>query len=105
MASAPIYCTHNELKRVFPQLDEFDQKTPVYGWTSLTFDSIALYVAYNTGLMTQLFIDGASQQAGNQTVGTSAATAINYGSGYNTTDTSIVVDSGSVFTDPQYIKI
>ena len=33
MASAPTYCTHKELKRVFPQLDEFDQKKPVYGWT------------------------------------------------------------------------
>ena len=29
MASAPTYCTHKELKRVFPQLDEFDQKKPM----------------------------------------------------------------------------
>ena len=36
MASAPIYCTHKELKRVFPQLDEYDQKVPIYGWTEVT---------------------------------------------------------------------
>ena len=26
MAEAPTYCTHKELKRVFPQISEFDQK-------------------------------------------------------------------------------
>ena len=26
MATAAIYCTHKELKRVFPQLDSFDNK-------------------------------------------------------------------------------
>ena len=55
MATAPIYCTHNELKRVFPQLDEFDTKTPVYGWV---VSSWSLYVAHDCGLVTQLFADG-----------------------------------------------
>ena len=55
MATAPIYCTHNELKRVFPQLDEFDTKTPVYGWV---VSSGSLYVAHDCGLVTQLFADG-----------------------------------------------
>ena len=31
MATAPTYITHAELKRIFPQMDEFDQKTPIYG--------------------------------------------------------------------------
>lgn len=75
MASAPIYCTHAELKRVFPQLDEYDQKTPIYGWTTESFtkqdgSTVSFYVAYDSGIMTQLFIDGKSQQAGNQTIGT-----------------------------------
>ena len=56
MATAPIYCTHQELKRVFPQLDEFDSKTPIYGWV---VSSGALYVAHDCGLVTQLFADGA----------------------------------------------
>ena len=57
MASAPIYCTHKELKRVFPQLDEYDQKTPIYGWTEVTSNK---YVAHDSGQVTQLFVDGES---------------------------------------------
>ena len=55
MATAPIYCTHQELKRVFPQLDEFDTKTPIYGWA---VSSGSLYVAHDCGLVNQLFADG-----------------------------------------------
>ena len=57
MASAPIYCTHKELKRVFPQLDEFDQKVPIYGWVEVTSNK---YAAHNSGSVTQLFLDGES---------------------------------------------
>ena len=57
MASAPIYCTHKELKRVFPQLDEFDQKVPIYGWVVV---SGSKYAAHNSGQVTQLFVDGES---------------------------------------------
>ena len=54
MASAPIYCTHKELKRVFPQLDEFDGKTPIYGWTT----SSSLHQAHGCGLVSTLFVNG-----------------------------------------------
>ena len=57
MASAPIYCTHKELKRVFPQLDEYDQKVPIYGWVEVTTNK---YAAHNSGSVTQLFVDGES---------------------------------------------
>ena len=57
MATAPIYCTHLELKRVFPQLDEFDQKTPIYGWSS----ALNLHTSYDSGLVTVLFVDGEEQ--------------------------------------------
>jgi len=57
MASAPIYCTHKELKRVFPQLDEYDQKTPIYGWTEVTSNK---YAAHDSGQVTQLFVNGES---------------------------------------------
>ena len=57
MASAPIYCTHKELKRVFPQLDEFDQKVPIYGWVEVTTNK---YAAHNSGSVNQLFVDGES---------------------------------------------
>ena len=56
MATAATYITHQELKRIFPQMDEFDQKTPIYGWTST--DTTNQYQANDTGLITQLYFDG-----------------------------------------------
>ena len=55
MATAPTYITHKELKRIFPQMDEFDQKTPIYGWTEVSTNK---YAAHDSGLVTQLFVDG-----------------------------------------------
>ena len=55
MATAPIYCTHKELKRVFPQLDEFDTKVQVFGWATVSSNK---YASHNSGLVTQLFVDG-----------------------------------------------
>ena len=55
MATAPIYCTHKELKRVFPQLDEFDAKVQVFGWATVSTNK---YASHNSGLVTQLFVDG-----------------------------------------------
>ena len=55
MATAPIYCTHKELKRVYPQIDAFDTKTPIYNWVHVADDK---YVSYNSGIVTQLFKDG-----------------------------------------------
>ena len=57
MADAPKYCTHKELKRVIPQLDEYDQKVPVYGWVVV---SGSKYAAHDSGQVTQLFVDGES---------------------------------------------
>lgn len=63
MATAPIYCTHKELKRVYPNIDAFDTKTPIYGWelgfTDAYDSTIDIYYANNTGLVTDLFWDGA----------------------------------------------
>jgi hypothetical protein len=55
MATAAIYCTHKELKRVFPQLDSFDNKKQIYGWTEVTTNK---YAAHNSGRVSQLFADG-----------------------------------------------
>ena len=55
MATAPIYCTHKELKRVYPQIDAFDTKTPIYSWVHIAGDK---YVSYNSGIVIQLFKDG-----------------------------------------------
>ena len=55
MATAPTYCTHRELKDVFPQVDSFDSKRALYGWTEVSSNK---YAAHNSGLTTQLFVDG-----------------------------------------------
>ena len=55
MAEAPTYCTHKELKRVFPQISEFDQKQPIYGWVEVSTNK---YAAHDSGQVTQLFADG-----------------------------------------------
>jgi hypothetical protein len=55
MAISPTYCTQIELKRVFPQLDSYDQKKPVYGWVEVTTNK---YAAHDSGTVTQLFANG-----------------------------------------------
>ena len=55
MATAPTYCTHRQLKAVFPQVDSFDNKKALYGWKEVTTNK---YAAHNSGLTTQLFADG-----------------------------------------------
>tara|TARA_Y100000401_G_scaffold112122_1_gene111169 strand:- start:2857 stop:3822 length:966 start_codon:yes stop_codon:yes gene_type:complete len=57
MATSSSYCTHRDLKDVFPQIDEYDVKTPVYGWVVV---SGSKYASHNSGLVTQLFVDGES---------------------------------------------
>jgi len=51
----PTYISSRDLKDVFPNLDEFDTKKPVYGWV---VDSGSRFVAHDSGLVTQLFVDG-----------------------------------------------
>ena len=110
MATAPTYCTHRQLKDVFPQVDSFDSKRNLFTFieqdSSKTFaNSVDIYQHSNSGLVTALYRDGNDLDSGKQTIGTSAATAINNGGGYNATATSMVVDSGSSLTDDTYIKI
>ena len=63
MATATTYCTHRQLKDVFPQVDSFDSKRAIYGWQVgvSNFDSsstIDVWYAHNTGLVSALFYDG-----------------------------------------------
>lgn len=53
------YCTERDLKDVYPSIDEFDTKTPLYGWTALVSHAgHYLYQATNSGLVTTLFANG-----------------------------------------------
>ena len=56
MATQATYCTERDLKDIFPEVDSYDTKTPVYGWVST--DTTNQYQANNTGLITQLYFDG-----------------------------------------------
>ena len=55
MATSSTYCTHRDLKDIYPNLDDFDVKTAIYGWIVV---SGTKYAAHNSGLVTQLFADG-----------------------------------------------
>lgn len=55
MATAPTYCTHRQLKDIFPQVDSFDNKRALYGWNEVSTNK---YASHNSGLTTQLFADG-----------------------------------------------
>ena len=103
--AAPIYCTHKELKRVFPQLDSFDGKKPIYGWNQLF--SIAgneLYEADNTGLVTALFKDGQDLTPYQKTENYTDSTT-NTNEEVNVIEKKIDVVDGSVFNYGDIIKI
>ena len=55
MAISSTYCTHRDLKDIYPNIDEFDVKTAIYGWTTVSTNK---YAAHNSGLVTQLFANG-----------------------------------------------
>ena len=55
MATSPTYCTHRDLEDIFPNMNDFDSKEPIYGWVEVTSNK---YAAHNSGLVTQLFVNG-----------------------------------------------
>ena len=68
------YCTHRELKDIYSQVDSFDTKRRIQGWVDGwtagdgglqdVYDSaIDVGFCHNTGLITQLYIDGAEINA------------------------------------------
>lgn len=78
MATRPTYCTERDLKDVFPHIDDFDTKTPIYGWVK-EHDGFPdadgdLWYSYNTGLISQLFVNGGKIAKG--TFPTSASATI-----------------------------
>ena len=103
--AAPIDCTHKELKRVFPQLDSFDGKKPIYGWNQLfTHAGNELYEADNTGLVTTLFKDGQDLTPYIKTENYTDSTT-NTNEAIDVIETAIDVVDGSVFAYGDIIKI
>ena len=56
MATIPTYISESDLRDVYPNIDKYDTKRPVYGW--VTTGTPNLYLARNSGLVNQLFVDG-----------------------------------------------
>ena len=99
----PSYCTASDLRDVYPQIDEFDTKTAIYGWeATVATSSVKLYTSYNSGVVNQLFKDGSSLVGSKQTIGTASKATGTIG----TTGTlALGSGEGSNFTDDMFIKI
>jgi len=104
MATDFKYAAQTDLEMYYPNFSSYDSKRQILGWTTETYNSVEHYVAYNSGLMTQLFIDGKSQQSGNQTIGTTKVG--DAGEAVDATETAITIsgDVGSL-TNDSFIKI
>jgi len=84
------YITERDLYDIYPNIDEFDSKSIIYGWVQ---DSGSRYKAENSGLVTQLFADGANLGAAQS----SASAVDTNGEWYynSTTDTVYYYNSAS----------
>ena len=74
ISSTIEYCTNRDLLDIFPQLSEFDLKARLYNFTSLGNN---LYLCPNTGLVSQVYIDGEKQNNLSQGQSTSTVWKVN----------------------------
>ena len=80
MASDFRYASTTDLEMYFSEYHNFDSKRQVFGWSLLSSNK---YIADNTGLVTQLFMDGADLGAAQ---GSAGAVDSNYKWYYLSTD-------------------
>ena len=66
MASDFRYASQSDLEMYFSEYHNFDSKRQVFGWSLLSSNK---YIADNTGLVTQLFMDGADLGAAQGSAG------------------------------------
>jgi len=106
MATAPTYCTHRQLKDVFPQVDSFDSKRNLFNFTETDAglgQAVDSYIHPNSGLVTALYRDSNDLGSGKQTIGTTKITDAN--ELIDTTETDVTVIDGTACADETYIKI
>lgn len=100
-----VYCTHRDLKDVFPSIDEFDSKEALYGWVELfSHGGFKLYESFNTGLVSVLFQNGEDLTPYLKVEDYSDSTA-NTDEAVDIIETAIDVTDGSVFGYGDIIKI
>jgi len=49
------YASHRDLKDIFPEVDRYDTKRVLRDWENIATN---VYISYNSGLVTELFVDG-----------------------------------------------
>ena len=103
MAIGSTYCTQRDLEDIYPNINDYDSKEAIYGFVRETHDSIIYYVAYNVGLVTNLFIDGKNQQDGKQTLGSIVLTTTN--ETFSSSDTTLTCANDGNILDSTFIKI
>ena len=100
-----VYCTHRDLKDVFPSIDEFDSKEALYGWVELfSHGGFKLYESFNTGLVSVLFQNGEDLTPYLKVEDYSDSTA-NTDEAVDIIETAIDVTDASVFGYGDIIKI
>ena len=80
MATDFKYASQSDLEMYYPAYNQFDAKRQIFGWSLLSSNK---YIADNTGLVTQLFMDGADLGAAQ---GSAGAVDSNYKWYYLSTD-------------------
>ena len=110
MAISGTYCTHTELKRIFPQISEYDSKKPIYGWelglTDWYDTSLDIYFAHNTGLVDKLFFNGSElDEITYSTSSTVRRSLVDDSGGFNPDNATFTVDDGDIFGANDIIKV
>ena len=102
MAISSVYCKATDITEVYPNIDEYDSKTPIYGWESATCGGTQYYRAFNVGSVENLFVDGINMQATKYSK-TDAST--NTDEVLDDSETGIDVVNGAKLNDDSFIMI
>ena len=89
------YCTFDDLVDIYPNIDEYDTKSPIYNFEDFEttqfpiLDGRALYISHNTGYIKSLFIAGKDQGTPAFTIGYINENSTTWH--YNQSDDTLVV--------------
>ena len=105
MATTFKYASQSDLKNYFNNFGDFDQKVQIFNWklsiTDWYDDTIDLYYASNTGLITQLYFDG--NEVDKITYNATETTKLD--GALTPAATSVAVDSGHGINVHDIVKI
>ena len=97
------YCSHRDVKDVYPNINQTDSKTPLRGtWVevdSTQSQAVNTWICKNTGLVSDLFKNGAQLKQ----YATTTTPAIR--ESINPAENNIDVDNVAFWTDESYIKL